>query len=301
MNADDATWSSQTDRSASSGWHVEVVKQTGSTNADLLAKAAAGAPDRSVLAARHQTAGRGRLDRRWEAPSGANLLVSMLFRQVPTHPHELTQRVALAAAVAVERCAGVRATLKWPNDLLLAERDPAGDHPASEDAASEDAAGEDAAGEGAAGGHPARARPAGAKLAGVLAQAGVVGGRVDHVVVGIGINVGWAPEGGAHLDAAVTPLALLDAMLCAYDELDDDVFPQYRARLGTLGQRVRVELPGDRSADAPNDAPGGVRGGVLEGRAIDVGRDGRLAVLDDCGITHHIGAADVIHLRHRQG
>src|SRR5687767_6828692 len=60
------------------GWRVHVVDETGSTNADLLAAAAAGAPDRTVLAARHQTAGRGRLDRRWEAPVGANLLMSIL-------------------------------------------------------------------------------------------------------------------------------------------------------------------------------------------------------------------------------
>ena len=101
------------------GWHVDVVDETGSTNADLLAAASAGAPDRSVLAARHQTAGRGRLDRRWDAPAGANLLVSLLFRRVPEHPHELTQRVALAAAAACQRVAGVRPDLKWPNDLLL--------------------------------------------------------------------------------------------------------------------------------------------------------------------------------------
>ena len=47
------------------GWHVSVVQETGSTNADLLQAAAAGAPDRTVLMARHQSAGRGRLDRRW--------------------------------------------------------------------------------------------------------------------------------------------------------------------------------------------------------------------------------------------
>ena len=49
-------------------WHVQVVDETGSTNADLLAAAVAGAPDRTVLVARHQTAGRGRLDRTWVAP-----------------------------------------------------------------------------------------------------------------------------------------------------------------------------------------------------------------------------------------
>ena len=101
------------------GWHVSVVQETGSTNADLLQAAAAGAPDRTVLMARHQSAGRGRLDRRWEAPAGENLLVSMLFRDVPQSPHVLTQRVGLAASSACQRVAGAKPMLKWPNDLLL--------------------------------------------------------------------------------------------------------------------------------------------------------------------------------------
>ena len=223
------------------GWQVQVVDVTGSTNTDLLAAAAAGAPDRTVLAARHQTAGRGRLDRRWEAPPGSNLLVSLLFRRLPDHVHELTQRVALAALDAVAEVCGVRAGLKWPNDLLVD----------------------------------------GAKLAGVLAQAGVVDGRIDHVVVGIGINAGWALDGGARLGDGVEPLDLLDALLRAFDALPDDVFDRYREHLVTLGQRVRVERPTD----------------VVEGRAVGVGRDGRLAVLDACGITHHLDTGDVVHLR----
>ena len=60
------------------GWHVEHVDQTLSTNADLLAVADT-APHRTVRFADHQTAGRGRLDRLWDAPPGSNLLVSLLF------------------------------------------------------------------------------------------------------------------------------------------------------------------------------------------------------------------------------
>jgi BirA family biotin operon repressor/biotin-[acetyl-CoA-carboxylase] ligase len=223
------------------GWHVAVVDETGSTNTDLLAAAAAGAPHHSVLAARHQTAGRGRLDRQWTAPPGANLLVSLLFRELPAHPHELTQRVALAALDAIDRVAAVKAGLKWPNDLLVD----------------------------------------GAKIAGVLAQAGVSGGRLDHVVVGIGINVGWAPDGAARLGEGIEPLRVLQALLSAYDALPDDVHRRYCDHLVTLGQTVRVERPSD----------------VLVGRAIDVGRDGRLAVLDACAITHWVDTGDVIHLR----
>jgi BirA family transcriptional regulator, biotin operon repressor / biotin---[acetyl-CoA-carboxylase] ligase len=186
------------------------------------------------------------MDRRWEAPPGANLLVSLLFRELPTHVHELTQRVALAAVAAAKAVAHVEARLKWPNDIVVGD----------------------------------------GKLAGVLAQAGTVierhgHSRIDHVVVGIGLNVGWSPDGGARLGDDIHPLDVLRAMLAAYDELPLDVYPTYRASLATLGQHVRVEFPRSQ----------------LHGRAIDVGRDGRLAVVDECAITHHVDTGDVIHLR----
>jgi BirA family biotin operon repressor/biotin-[acetyl-CoA-carboxylase] ligase len=220
-------------------WQITVVDETGSTNVDLLSAAATGAPDRSVLMARHQTAGRGRMDRRWIAPAGSNLLVSLLFREVPEHPHQLTQRVALAAAQACTAVAGITPSLKWPNDLLLDGR----------------------------------------KLAGVLAQAG--GGGPDYVVVGIGLNVGWAPDDAALLGDGFDPRRVLDAMLAAYDELPADITEAYRASLGTLGQSVRVELTDS----------------AIVGRALDVLPDGRLVVLDDCGITHRFDTGDVVHLR----
>ena len=219
---------------------MRVVDETGSTNADLLAAAAAGAPNRTVLAARHQTAGRGRLDRRWEAPPGVNLLVSLLFTEVPEVPHELTQRVGLAAVAAARSVAGVEAALKWPNDVLVGDE----------------------------------------KLAGVLAQSAIMGDR-RVVVVGIGVNVGWAPPGAARLGEGIDPLQVLAAMLRSFDEQPVDVWPEYRAHLATIGHSVRVELAA----------------GQVEGRALDVERDGRLVVLDECGITHRFDVGDVVHLR----
>lgn len=102
------------------------VAETGSTNDDLAAAAACGAPDRTVLVAAHQSAGRGRLDRKWEAPPGANLLVSLLFRTPHDGAGTLMQRVALAAVAACQQVAGIAAALKWPNDVLVDERKLAG-------------------------------------------------------------------------------------------------------------------------------------------------------------------------------
>ncbi|MEO7369586.1 MAG: biotin--[acetyl-CoA-carboxylase] ligase [Ilumatobacteraceae bacterium] len=223
----------------SATWQVSIVDETGSTNTDLVAAAAAGATDRTVLMARHQTSGKGRLDRRWVAPPGANLLVSMLFRDVPDHPHELTQRVALAAAGACRRIADVSPALKWPNDLLLDGR----------------------------------------KLAGVLAQA--AGPGPEFVVVGIGLNVRWSPDGSAKLGDEYDPVDVMNVMLAEYDALPAEITDRYRTALATIGQPVRVELAGS----------------TVVGRALDVLPDGRLVVLDECGITHRFDSGDVVHLR----
>ena len=234
-------------------WHVRTVEETGSTNADLMAEGLAGAPDRSVLRAEYQSAGRGRLDRTWEAPRGANLLVSILFRDVPERVHVLTQVVALAAArVASERC-GVGVVLKWPNDILVGT----------------------------------------SKVAGILAQAAPIDehGRIPFVVVGIGCNLGWAPDGAASLASAgwttaVTPAEFLEAMLPEIDRLlaldDATMHAEYLANLATVGSRVRVQMP---------------TGDDITGRAMSVEPDGRLVVLDDCATTHRIDTADVVHLR----
>lgn len=101
---------------------VRSVAATGSTNADLAAAAASGAPAGTVLVADHQCAGRGRFDRRWEAPPGSSVAISVLLR-----PGEVSlQRwlwLPLIAGVAVAEglraAAGVDAAVKWPNDVLI--------------------------------------------------------------------------------------------------------------------------------------------------------------------------------------
>ena len=103
------------------GWQVRHLNQTGSTNTDLLDDLDAGlVGDRAVLVTDHQTAGRGRLDRRWDAPAGTNLLVSIAVSPVPAVPSQATHRVGLAALFAAR---SVRSdavlSLKWPNDLVV--------------------------------------------------------------------------------------------------------------------------------------------------------------------------------------
>src|SRR5215470_4301682 len=100
---------------------VRVVEETGSTNADLLAKARSGADEGLVLVAEAQTSGRGRMGRRWISPPRRALTFSVLLR--PAVPAGLLGWAPLLAGVAVasalERTAGVDARLKWPNDVLV--------------------------------------------------------------------------------------------------------------------------------------------------------------------------------------
>lgn len=225
------------------GWTVLHVAETGSTNADLLAAYERGlVSDRTALVTDHQTAGRGRLDRRWEAPPGANLLVSMLFEEVPDVPAELTQRVGLAAVAAArgqnDGRPGRSFGLKWPNDVLVDDR----------------------------------------KLGGILAQRAAAGG----VVVGLGLNLAWAPPGAGRLGPHVRPATTLAALLVAFDSLGDDVHEAYREALVTLGRTVSVELPDGRT---------------VVGRAVDVDPHGRLVVRDDDGVTSVFDVGDVVHAR----
>ena len=221
-------------------FRVRVVESTGSTNSDLAELAQSGEPGDRVLIARHQTAGRGRLDRRWEAPAGSNLLMSIWLDPPPRPMHLATQLVGLAVC-RVARRHGADAALKWPNDVVVGD----------------------------------------AKLAGVLAQTAANG-----IVVGVGVNVRWAPEGAVRLGDGLDPVAVGAEVLGELEDLlSADVATaqgEYRSSLSTLGRRVRVELPGDVG---------------LEGRATDVEPDGRLVVLDSCGISHRVDTGDVVHLR----
>jgi BirA family biotin operon repressor/biotin-[acetyl-CoA-carboxylase] ligase len=238
-------------------WDVRRFEEIDSTNAYLRREARAGAPEGVVAVADHQSAGRGRMDRRWESPPGASLLASMLFRPdvVPSELHLYTAAVALGAAEACRRVARVGAVIKWPNDLLVED----------------------------------------AKLAGILAEAEFHSGRCA-LVVGLGLNVGWpGPDGvgGTCLnDLRATPVdrdALLDALLDALSArralLDTargrrEVAVELRQRCATLGQRVRVELAGH----------------AVVGVAVDIDDAGHLVVQTASGHST-VSAGDVVHLR----
>ena len=260
-------------------WDVRRFEQIDSTNAYLLRQARAGAPEGTVAVAEHQSAGRGRMDRKWESPPGASLLASVLFRPEfdLAELHLCTAAMALAAVEACRLVAGVGPVLKWPNDVLVGERKLAG--VLAEVAFDGGGAGAGGAGGGGGGG----------------AGGGSAGGS-PTVVVGIGLNCDWpGPEGSGGtslLELCADPVdrpALLGALLAALSTrralLDDaagrrQVAAELRSRCATLGQRVRIELAGE----------------AVVGTATDIDDSGHLVVMTAAGPLK-VTAGDVVHLR----
>ncbi len=151
---------------------LEWVAETTSTQADVLELARQGASEGQVVVADHQSGGRGRAGRSWEAPAGTSILMSILLRPPAPVASMVTALLGLSAADAIEAVTGFRPDLKWPNDLVVT--DEAGTT---------------------------------RKLAGILAEADwppgadMASGWRDPkaservvVIAGIGINVNWPAE-----------------------------------------------------------------------------------------------------------
>lgn len=223
-------------------------------------------PPGAVLLADYQSAGRGRLDRRWEAPPGTALLFTVLLR--PRWPARqgawLTMLAGLAVAEAIEQVAGLPARLKWPNDVVLAAGEP---------------------GEWS-------------KVCGLLLDATLApsGEQLESAIIGIGLNVNIPaaamPQtaspatsllvaGGRPVSRRALLVAVLERLERHYDAALDGRSPAdaWAGRLVTLGRRVEVISPGQ-------PAP-------LAGTAEGVDEWGQLLVRDAAGALHTVAAGDV--------
>jgi BirA family biotin operon repressor/biotin-[acetyl-CoA-carboxylase] ligase len=235
-------------------------ESTGSTNADLLDLARAGAPEGSVVVAGEQTAGRGRLGRAWVSAPGTGLWFSVLVRMPPTRDRGLLPLLAGVAVVEAARRHGVVAALKWPNDVVID-------------------------------GDALDGSPGPRKLAGILSESD----GEDAVVIGIGVNVS---QSAADLPVPTATSLLLEGAEVPRDDLLVDILTVLHEQLGdlrreggafamdayrglclTIGRDVVVTLPsGER----------------LEGRAVGVGDDGQLHVRTP-EKTVSVAAGDVVH------
>lgn len=229
----------------------------GSTNDVARQLADAGTPTGTLVLANEQTSGRGRLGRRWVAPAGTSLLLSLVFypHLQPHQAQRLTMACSLATAEAIENTAGLPAALKWPNDVLV--------H-----------------------GH---------KVAGILTETSITGNRLDHAIVGIGINVNFdraildeiAPQSStlaAEAGHEVSRQRLLHNLLRWVEAWVPAIYRPVRlqtawsGRLSTVGQQVAV---------VTHHPP------AVHGLAESVDENGALLVRDAAGRLHRFMAGDV--------
>lgn len=225
------------------------------------------APDGAVVIAEEQSAGRGRQGRRWVAPPGSALLFSVVAR--PALPPEHLQRATMAAGLALSDTLtpwlGTAFALKWPNDAMIR----------------------------------------GKKVCGILSEAIWLGERLAAVIVGIGLNVrvnfagtdlsDSATSLEAELGQLVDRVALLAELLAHLDRWlarapDPTIVAAWRARLGTLGQRVTVF-----AASALESAP------LFAGVAEEVDEAGALLVRLETGELRRVLAGEVILAGPRTG
>jgi BirA family biotin operon repressor/biotin-[acetyl-CoA-carboxylase] ligase len=246
--------------------------QTGSTNDVALDLAARGAAEGTSVVALAQTAGRGRRGRSWTSPPGAGIYFTVILRPsahgAAVHagsPARLTLLAAVAVADAVESVSGLAPQIKWPNDLVVD------------------------GGRDAATGHWRRR-----KLAGILTEAALSGAQVQHVVVGIGINLAptaYPPDvvatsiesetsrspGAADVFAACRAALARDYETWARGGWRG-VLDRWRARApSSLGYRVSWVENGCRR----------------EGTTAGLDEDGALQIRDPDGRVHRVVAGEV--------
>ena len=137
------------------GQAIHHFPQIESTSTKARELAEQGAPEGTLVVAEYQTRGKGRMSRPWESPAGQNLLFSLILR--PTLPPQETFQLIRLVSVALCRTIALESHLevkiKWPNDLYCL----------------------------------------GKKMAGILAEFAAEAGRLDYVVIGVGLNVNWSP------------------------------------------------------------------------------------------------------------
>ena len=241
----------------SMGRKVAYWPEIGSTNDEARRLAGEGVTEGTLVITEYQSRGRGRLDRSWVAPRGSSLLMSIVFRpELAAHQvQRLTMSCGLAVAGAIELQTGLRAGLKWPNDVVIG----------------------------------------GAKVGGILTEIGLEGAQVEFAVVGIGLNVNLDPAllpadlpmpatSLCHelaTDVARLPLlwTLLQKIEERYSALKVGQSPhmEWAGRLVTLGKPVTVSGTGS----------------VLDGMAEGVDADGALLVRLADGRLERVLAGDV--------
>jgi BirA family biotin operon repressor/biotin-[acetyl-CoA-carboxylase] ligase len=226
----------------------------GSTMDVAREEAEGGAPDGMIAVADEQTQGRGRRGRSWVSPPESNVYMTVVLRPDEATARALAMITPLAMCEAADAVAGVRSTVKWPNDVLIGGR----------------------------------------KVGGVLIDIRFADDEVEYALVGVGINVNFDPEEYEEIRSSATSLKLeagrelsregvLAVFLERLEELytaarrGESAYNAWKARLETLGRQVTVRLDGE----------------VEDGVAEDIDAEGNLLLRRDDGSIVSLAAGDV--------
>lgn len=237
------------------GHRIHALGIVDSTQTEAVRLAAAGAAEGTVVTATHQTSGRGRRGRRWVDAEGESLLMSVVLRPPvsPARAPQLSLVGAVAVADALRACAGLRAAIRWPNDVMVGER----------------------------------------KICGMLPEAATpLPGVLDHVVLGIGLNVNQLEFPEALRDLA-TSIRVETGRVSDVGEILEGVLS---ALDRWYGRFLAAGLDGIREAWLERAQSIGRRARAADGReglAVDLGRDGALVLRTDGGETLRVVAGDV--------
>jgi BirA family biotin operon repressor/biotin-[acetyl-CoA-carboxylase] ligase len=212
-----------------------------------------GASEGTVIVAEEQTAGRGRIKRAWLSPRGSIALSIILYPEV-SYLSSLIMVASLGVAHAVEKVTGLKAQIKWPNDVLINNK----------------------------------------KVCGILIESEVKGKRVDYAILGIGVNVNIKLSDFPQIQPLATSLShelgrevsRLEVLRCLLAEIErlylalpsgDSVYREWRDNLVTLGKKVQVKSEETR----------------YEGIAESVASDGSLLLRQPDGSLTKVVAGDV--------
>lgn len=243
------------------GREIHLLRETASTNTVAMEMASRGAPEGALIIAETQTAGKGRLGRRWLSPKG-NLYVSIILRPaIPTYKAPLiTLLGAVSTASAITEECGLPAGIKWPNDILLS----------------------------------------GKKVSGLLTEMSAEPDRVKHIVLGIGIDVNMdllelpeeiraftttlSAEAGRRIDRVSLLRRLLRELEKRYQRFlagDDEVLKEWKELNITTGRYVAVSGVNE----------------IIEGIAEGIDAEGRLVIKRADGSLRTVAAGDVTILK----
>ena len=202
------------------GKTVHFAREMDSTNLWIKRLAKEGAPEGTLALAEYQSAGRGRLGRSWEVPEGTSVMMSILLR--PKFEPQFAPMLTLVMGMAVAKAVkdlGFDVSIKWPNDVVVSHK----------------------------------------KICGILTEMGVLDGKIDYAVIGVGINVNIREfpeemadkatslylEGGREFDRSQVPGLVMEAFEKYYEEFIktcdlSGLKEKYESILANYDQPVRV-------------------------------------------------------------